>query len=122
MDFEVIFKALGEATRIKIIKLLSLKPMYVCELEGVLNISQPRISQHLKILRHAGLVEVEKEGQRAIYSLNIDLIENVSSGFMNFLEAPLEKLENFHQESDRMIQIEKDPNIAICKACTTSRR
>lgn len=121
MDFEVIFKALGEATRIKIIKLLSIKPMYVCELEGILNISQPRISQHLKILKHASLVEVEKEGQRAIYSLNKDLIHKVQNEFSNFLEVPLEALEGYSEEWDRMKGVENDPEIAICKACEKNK-
>ncbi|AOY75044.1 ArsR/SmtB family transcription factor [Clostridium formicaceticum] len=118
MDFEVIFKALGEGTRIKIIKILSLKPMYVCELEGILNISQPRISQHLKILKHASLVEVQKEGQRAIYSLNKKLIEAVSSEFIKFLDTPLEELKEFNKEYQQMQAVDKDPNIAICKSCS----
>ncbi|SNS41890.1 transcriptional regulator, ArsR family [Anaerovirgula multivorans] len=118
MDFEVIFKALGESTRIKIIKLLSIKPMYVCELEGILNISQPRISQHLKILKHATLVEVEKEGQRTIYSLNKDLLYKAQNEFSRFLEAPLNELEDYSEECARMKGVENDPAIAICKACT----
>lgn len=50
------FKALGEPTRLKIVKLLSVQELCVCELEAVLNISQPRVSQHLKVLRVAGIV------------------------------------------------------------------
>ncbi|AKL96966.1 transcriptional regulator ArsR family [Clostridium aceticum] len=118
MDFELIFKALGEGTRIKIIKILSLKPMYVCELEGILGISQPRISQHLKILKHASLVEVEKEGQRAIYSLNKKLIETVSNEFIKFLDKPLEELEEFDKEYQKMQVVSEDLNIAICKSCS----
>ena len=57
MNYETVFKAIGEPTRIKIIRLLSHKPMFVCELEAVLDMSQPRISQHLKILKHASIVE-----------------------------------------------------------------
>lgn len=117
MNFEVIFKALGEATRIKIIKLLSIKPMYVCELEGVLNISQPRISQHLKILKHAELVQVEKKGQKAIYSLNKNLIKETYNNFLKFLEVPLEELLDYKEECHRMKKIEEDLNIAICKTC-----
>lgn len=52
--FVKIFKALGEPTRLKILKLVALRPMYVCELEMVLGISQPRISQHLRVLKEAG--------------------------------------------------------------------
>ena len=68
--FETIFKALGEPTRLKIIKLLADKELCVCDLEEVMQISQPRISQHLKVLKHAGLVNERKEGQRSICSLS----------------------------------------------------
>ncbi|SDL06754.1 ArsR/SmtB family transcription factor [Natronincola ferrireducens] len=117
MDFEIIFKALGEGTRIKIIKLLSLKPMYVCELEGILNMSQPRISQHLKILKYADLVTVRKEGQRAIYSLNKSFMHQVLDGFSDFLQKPLEELKDYYEEKLRIEEIENDPNISICKSC-----
>ncbi|MCF8011909.1 MAG: metalloregulator ArsR/SmtB family transcription factor [Clostridiales bacterium] len=56
-----ISKALGESTRLKILKLLSVRSMYVCELESVLQINQPRVSQHLRIIKEAGLVKERKE-------------------------------------------------------------
>ncbi|SCX78246.1 ArsR/SmtB family transcription factor [Alkaliphilus peptidifermentans] len=115
MDFEAIFKALGEATRIRIIKLLSYKPMYVCELEAILQISQPRISQHLKILRAVDVVEMEKEGQRVVYSLNKSNMDLAFSLFNNFLQCPLEELDDFKEESHRIILIEDDPLINTCK-------
>lgn len=64
------FKALGEPTRLKIIKMLAIQGMCVCELSEVLGMLQPRVSQHLKILKEAELVEETKEGYWVYYSLN----------------------------------------------------
>jgi ArsR family transcriptional regulator len=64
--FEQYFKALGEPTRLRIIKLLSEKELCVCELEHIMRISQPRISQHLKVLKQTGLVCERREGQRRV--------------------------------------------------------
>lgn len=115
MFFATLFKALGENTRIKIVKLLSVKPMYVCELESILQMSQPRISQHLKILKQAGLLHAHKEGQRTIYSLNQTTFDEICSGFQHFLAQPLERLPEFQKELDRIEKIAHDPAIAICK-------
>ncbi|MFZ5899221.1 MAG: ArsR/SmtB family transcription factor, partial [Bacillota bacterium] len=53
-------KALGEPTRLKILRLLHERELCVCEIAEVLQMSQPRISQHLKVLRQAGLVSERK--------------------------------------------------------------
>lgn len=116
MDFETLFKALGESTRIRIIRLLAHKPMYVCELEATLGISQPRISQHLKILKHAGIVDDAKEGQRSVYSLNQNLLNVSLSSFISFLEEPLENVNGFQAEYNRICCLADDPRIRTCKS------
>ncbi|SFH89763.1 transcriptional regulator, ArsR family [Tindallia magadiensis] len=113
--FATLFKALGENTRIRIVKLLSIKPMYVCELESILQISQPRISQHLRILKHADLLHAHKEGQRTIYSLNQQKFDTLGHAFQQFLTKPLEDLPEFEMEIQRIEAVSKDPAIAICK-------
>ncbi len=115
MDYETIFKALGEYTRIRIIKLLSIKPMYVCEMESILNMSQPRISQHLRILKHADLVHMQKEGQRAVYSLHKETFDGWMHGFSDFLLQPLENLPDYKTELNRMEAILNDHSIITCK-------
>ena len=68
-QFIKVMKALSDPNRIKIIKLLQQKMMCVCELQGALNIAQPNVSKHLKILEEAGLVEYQKEGLWVNYYL-----------------------------------------------------
>lgn len=88
--FETMFKALGEPTRLKIVKLLAARELCVCDLEEIMQISQPRISQHLKVLKYAGLVNERKEGQRCICSLNQALLTQTMNEFAEYINRPLE--------------------------------
>lgn len=64
-----VMKALSDPNRVKIIKLLQQKEMCVCELQGALEIAQPTVSKHLKILEESGLVGFRKEGLWVNYFL-----------------------------------------------------
>jgi ArsR family transcriptional regulator len=68
-SFVKVMKALSDPNRIKIIKLLQQKYMCVCELQGALNLAQPTVSNHLKILEEAGLVDYKKDGLWVNYFL-----------------------------------------------------
>ena len=68
--FVDVMKALSDNNRIKIVKLLQSRFLCVCEIQHLLNISQPTVSKHLKVLEKAGLVYSEKEGQWVNYYLS----------------------------------------------------
>jgi DNA-binding transcriptional ArsR family regulator len=61
------FAALGDATRRAIFEQLREGPRSVGELAGRLPVSRPAVSQHLRVLREAGLVSDRKEGTRRLY-------------------------------------------------------
>lgn len=65
-----IFTALADPTRRRIVELLSRGECAAGEIVEAFDISGPAISQHLKVLREAALVQVRVEGQRRIYQLN----------------------------------------------------
>ena len=60
--FTKVMRALSDPNRVKIIKLLQQKSMCVCELQAALQIAQPSVSKHLKILEEADLVDYQKDG------------------------------------------------------------
>jgi DNA-binding transcriptional ArsR family regulator len=62
--------ALGDGTRRAIVLLLAEGPRPVGKLADALPVSRPAVSQHLKVLKDAGLVDEEAEGTRRIYRLN----------------------------------------------------
>ncbi|PWU21520.1 MAG: transcriptional regulator [Bdellovibrio sp.] len=61
------FQALGDSTRRQIFERLLKKPMAVVDLAGQLPVSRPAVSQHLKILKTAGLVGLCQQGTRNVY-------------------------------------------------------
>lgn len=63
-------KALADEKRLQIIELVSQRSVCVCELEGLVGLTQPAVSHHLKILREAGLVNDTRQGKWVFYSLN----------------------------------------------------
>ena len=72
------FKALADETRIRILKLLEVREMCVCEVMVALDLTQPTASHHLGILENAGLVKNRKEGKWVFYSVaNPELTENM---------------------------------------------
>lgn len=66
----LVFKALGDKNRIRILKMLQEKPMSVNELTSVLGISQPCVSRHLHQLKNAGLVEDKRDTLWVNYRLS----------------------------------------------------
>jgi len=64
-----IFKALGHPVRLKIVKKIIPKEQCVCEFVNDIEFSQSNLSQHLKILKEAGILESEKRGMNVFYSL-----------------------------------------------------
>ena len=74
------YKALGDETRLKILEMLSEREMCVCEIIDRLELTQPAISHHLKILRQAGLVTDSREGKWIYYTLNDGVFQEVFPG------------------------------------------
>jgi len=65
------FKALADPTRLRILKLLSVREMCVCEIMTALNLTQPTTSHHLRILEDVGFVGSRKDGKWVFYSLTM---------------------------------------------------
>ena len=73
--------ALGDATRMAIFQKLSGGPIAVNELARTLPVSRPAVSQHLKVLKDAGLVMDNKAGTRRIYQLNPEGVARLRTHF-----------------------------------------
>lgn len=65
----LLFKALGDETRVRIIALLAHEELCVCHIEAALNLSQPNASRHLAILRTARVVDTRREGNWIYYRI-----------------------------------------------------
>ena len=71
MDQVNFFKCLSDETRLNIVKLIvENKELCVCDLTEKLQLSQPKISRHLALLRASGLLQDRRQGQWVYYSIN----------------------------------------------------
>jgi ArsR family transcriptional regulator len=68
-----IMKLLSDKTRLRILMLLTRRELCVCQIMGVLGISQPLVSRNLKLVSDAGFLDERKEGKLVFYSLNKSL-------------------------------------------------
>ncbi len=87
MNMVKILKAIGEENRLQIIRLLLRSDLCVGALARTLNISKPAVSQHLKILREAGLVRGEKLGYWTHYKVEKELIRESSHYLQELIES-----------------------------------
>jgi ArsR family transcriptional regulator len=88
-----LFKILSDETRLRILVLLYNKELCVCQIQGILEESQPKISKHLAKLRDLGFVKDERKEQFVYYSLieNKMLYEILKSIIENYHENILVK-------------------------------
>ncbi len=106
-----IFKALGDANRLRIVNMLSQKPLCVCEITTILNNpSQSTVSGHLRVLKEAELITDKKDGLWVEYYL-----DNTNQTIRSLLDTILETLSGDPQmENDKETAQKADRNV-ICK-------
>ena len=81
------FKALADPTRREILKMLQAGDLSAGEIARNFSMSKPSISHHLGVLKQAGLVIDERQGQNIVYSLNTTVFQEVLGCFLGFLGA-----------------------------------
>ncbi|KZL92643.1 ArsR/SmtB family transcription factor [Clostridium magnum] len=80
-----IFKALGHPIRYKIVKFLYDGPKCVCKLNEDIELSQANLSQHLKILKEAGILSSEKMGMNIHYRISSEEIKKIIDSVDKFV-------------------------------------
>ena len=78
-------KALSEPIRLRIVDILRHGEMTVGDIAEFLETELVTVSHHLKILKHAGLIEVERDGRFMVYRLRKDLLQKVARNSKEFL-------------------------------------
>ena len=81
--------ALGDPTRRAIFERLREGPRAVGEIAGGMPVSRPAVSQHLRVLKEAGLVTERKEGTRRLYCIEPDGLKDLRAYFDSFWEQAL---------------------------------
>jgi DNA-binding transcriptional ArsR family regulator len=95
------FTALADPTRRAIFERLAERPSAVGELAGELPVSRPAVSQHLKVLREAGLVVDEPDGTRRIYRLDPDGVDALRGYLDQFWNQALVAFKRVVEQEDK---------------------
>jgi len=82
-------EALGDATRRQLFERLRDGPCSVSELVDAVAVSQPAVSQHLRVLKDARLVQVQKQGRQRIYSVDLKGLAELRAYVENLWENVL---------------------------------
>ncbi len=108
------FKALSDATRVRILLLLADRDLCVCELVFILKMEQSRISHQLQSLRKAGLVRDNKEGRRITYSISADRKDFLLALFDRLIPEVKDTPESKQDRSNLAVCLEKDIKATCC--------
>jgi DNA-binding transcriptional ArsR family regulator len=101
MTYEGGVAALGDATRRAIFERLRRGPMAVGEIADGLPVSRPAVSQHLRVLKDAGLVTERRDGTRRLYRLDPRGVGHLRAYFDEFWTAALENFKAAAESSER---------------------
>jgi ArsR family transcriptional regulator, arsenate/arsenite/antimonite-responsive transcriptional repressor len=100
-EMEIFFKALADATRLRILGLLMTGEVCVCHIHESLKISQPKASRHLAYLRRAGLVATRRDGLWIHYRL-ADLSDPVLKTIAAAVRHGLMHMETVYRDAERL--------------------
>lgn len=74
-----LFKTLSNDTRLKIARMICRKSRYAHEIEEQFDCDRTNITKHLNILKHSGIITVQKEGRKSLFSFNKEFVKNALS-------------------------------------------
>jgi len=89
-----IFKALGHPIRMKIVRNLRNGPLCVCTINETTDFSQSNLSQHLKILKEAGILKSDKDGLKIMYSIKDEEIKNLLDSAEKIIKNEVKSMTN----------------------------
>jgi ArsR family transcriptional regulator len=108
------FKCLSDETRLRCVALLQKQgKLCVCELTAALDLSQPKISRHLALLRQCGLLLDSREGQWVYYQINSKLPDWALPLLANALTA-VEITGQFQNDLERLHEMANRPEMTMC--------
>jgi len=101
------FKALSDPNRIRIIKMLQIKPLCVCEITEVLDLATSTVSKHLSILRDAGFIVDEKDGKWVNYRIEDGGWNRYSAEILPLLEEWFNDDDYIRSDSEKLQAVDR---------------
>jgi DNA-binding transcriptional ArsR family regulator len=100
-DVDSAFRALADPTRRRIMRLIAHRAMSAGEIAEHFETSRPAISQHLGVLRNAGLLTEQRDGTRRIYRAESAAVESVIADLRSFWSPRLSELKRQAERRER---------------------
>jgi DNA-binding transcriptional ArsR family regulator len=100
-DVDSAFRALADPTRRRIIRLVANQELSAGEIARQFNTTRPAISQHLRILRAAGLLSEKRDGSRRLYQADTAAVESVIEDLRSFWSPRLNELKRQAEGKER---------------------
>lgn len=97
-----VFQAIADPTRRQIISLIARKSMNLNAITDNFNISRPSVSQHIKILRECGLIEIEKIGRERYCKVQPNNLKEVSDWIEQYRDLWEQKLDSFEKYLNKL--------------------
>jgi ArsR family transcriptional regulator, arsenate/arsenite/antimonite-responsive transcriptional repressor len=110
-DLALLFAALADRTRLRLLNLMNGKEVCVCYFVEILEQSQPKISRHLAYLRRAGIVAARREGKWMHYKIVVPKHVGVAAGILNETLSVLSEDKTMRADLSR-----------LTKACCASQK
>jgi ArsR family transcriptional regulator len=98
-----LFKLLSDESRLRILMLLTVKELCVCQLMGVLGISQPLVSRNLSLLSDSGLLDERRDGKLIFYSIRGNL-SGATGELIDLLKRQLKNNRTFEDDLDSLAE------------------
>lgn len=103
----LLFKTLSDPTRLRILLMLRVRPMYVCEIREVLQLAISTVSKHLSILRNAGFIVDYKEGRWIYYRRNDDPNARHINSLLALVDSWLDQERQAKADSQKAAQVDR---------------
>ena len=103
-----VFKALSDTNRLRILKMLEIRPLCVCEITEVLQLATSTVSKHLSILRDAELIIDEKQGKWVNYSLNANANQDYANQLLPSIAEWLKTDEIIKSDTEKVKTVDRN--------------
>lgn len=102
-DVTLFGKALSDATRVRVLAVLRQGEVCVCEVADALELSQSTLSNHLQVVRQAGLVTTRKDGKWIYYGIELSQAAVIEAVFAHY-QVPLNADRRLRRDAERLQQ------------------
>ena len=112
-DLELVLKAAADPTRARILKLLERGGLCVCQVRAVLDLAPSTVSKHLTILKHAGLVQDQRDGKWIEYSLADASRNPHARPVLDLVRAALARDRAARADRSRLREVKRVPKVDL---------